>query len=236
MNNSFYDDIDTNFEKAYKMCEENFSHEELINLLKNGNIPERQIAAMKFDNITTIEDANAILSNLTGCDGKIREAAALTLKRILSDSLISREILSKISFKTLADATIDINGNICRLAIDSAILLKESKTFSKNYVSQILIYAKEAFDTIDKFIFRDKKYVINKQIFKLYWCLEALNYFYDEISDDILENVLKQASEQKEYTIREKAANIIISANKFPALADKLKNDENYYVRNVFTH
>ena len=81
--------------------------------------------------------------------------------------------------EVFANASIDINANICRLVIDSVAILKKDSEFSEKYLNKILMFIKEAFIEIDKFIFRDKKYVINKQLFKLYWCLEALKLFVD---------------------------------------------------------
>ena len=46
LNKGFYIDLDTNFQEACEMSEREFSHEELIELLKNGNIPQKQIALL----------------------------------------------------------------------------------------------------------------------------------------------------------------------------------------------
>ena len=89
---------------------------------------------------------------------------------------------------------------------------------------------------MDSVIFRDKKYVINKQLFKLYWCLEALKLFVDKIDCQKLLKILERASKEKEYTIREKIAQILLLTNNtvFEQLKNTLKSDENYYVREVF--
>ena len=81
-----------------------------------------------------------------------------------------------------------------------------------------------------------KKYVINKQLFKLYWSLEALKLFSNDISVERLLSILERAAEEKEYTIREKVAQILVQLNdsKYEALKSKLVNDENYYVKQVF--
>ena len=94
MNTGFYKDLDTNFEQACYLCESEFSHEELLELLKNGNIPQKQIAALKFDYVNSENDARALVSVLTGCDGKIREAVALKIFQIISSDLESRKLFS----------------------------------------------------------------------------------------------------------------------------------------------
>jgi HEAT repeat protein len=137
----------------------------------------------------------------------------------------------------MAAASIDINSNICRLVIDSVSIIKTfDENFSRIYLQKILSFLYSAYEELDKFIFRDKKYVINKQLFKLYWCLESLKLFVNEIDNDTLFKILNRAAKEKEYTIREKVAQILILTNedKFIELKEQLKCDENYYVRTVF--
>lgn len=236
MNTGFYKDLDTNFEIACKMSEQDFKHEELIEMLKNGNIPEKQIAAMKISKIQSAEEAKFLLNNLTGCDGKIREAVALKINQLLNQDKNLIPLFIQQKNLPFADATIDINGNICRLVIDSVSILKQDEDFAKKYLEQILAFIDETFQELDKFIFRDKKYVINKQLFKLYWCLEALKLFAKTLPSEQIYPILSRASKEKEYTIREKVAQIIITLdnNIFLDLKNKLSKDENYYVRTVF--
>ena len=177
---------------------------------------------------------NILLSNLTGCDGKIREAVALKVNTILSDS-------SKIHFffdypDIFADATIDINANICRLVIDSVDMLKISQDFSDIYINKIINFTNEALIELDNFIFKDKKYVINKQLFKLYWTLEAIKLFSNKIPTEVLFPILEKAAKEREYTIREKVAQILINLNDsiYNEIKNSLKQDENYYVKLVF--
>ena len=229
MNNGFYKDLDTNFEIAYELSEKDFSHSELIVMLKNGYIPQRQIAALKLDTLLNLEDAKILFSNLTGCDGKIREAVALKINQLLKNKICAFDFFN--FPEIFADATIDINGNICRLCIESATYLKDFKNFSNLYTEKIIKFSLEALQELDNFIFKDKKYVINKQLFKLYWCLEAIKYFYSYIEDKTLNEILTKASLQNEYTIREKVAEILNISKKFPDLYNNLQKDENYYVK-----
>ncbi len=234
MNTGFYKDLDTNFEQACELSEQDLTHDKLIQLLKEGNIPEKQIAALRLDDIYSQDEAEILINNLTGCDGKIREAVALKITQILSKN--QEKLENFIYPKIFADATIDINANICRLVLESVSILKIDPIFSKQYLERILKFISEAFEALDNFIFRDKKYVINKQLFKLYWCLEALKLFTKEIGTDTLLPILERACKEKEYTIREKVAQIIIELNseKFTHLKKLLAEDENYYVREVF--
>lgn len=233
----FYKDLDTNFAQACELSEKDLSHKELVTLLKYGNIPEKQIAALKFDCVNNQEEADLLLDNLTGCDGKIREAIAFRINRFLSENPDTKKFFfSKETANIFADATIDINANICRLVVDSVALIKSNKEFSETYLKRILDFIEETFTALDNFIFRDKKYVINKQLFKLYWSLEALKYFTEETDKNTMLHILMRVYKEKEYTVREKAAQIVILLNDeaFDELKNLLKNDENYYVKNVF--
>ncbi len=234
MNTGFYKDLDTNFEQALDMAERDFRHEELIQMLTNGNIPQKQIAALRLDKLINKEEAQILVSNLTGCDGKIREAVALRINRFLTETPDYADYF--VQAEIFADASIDINANICRLVIDSVEILIQDSNFAKIYLNRILYFINETFKELDKFIFRDKKYVINKQLFKLYWCLEALKLFAQELSTEILLPILERAAQEKEYTIREKVAQIVVNikSKEFEPIKELLKFDENYYVRNVF--
>lgn len=226
--------FDLNFEEAYNICSKNYTHEELNYMLQNGNILQKQYAALIYDSINNLNDANILLSNLTGCDGKIREAAAFKIYKLISENNKVLKIFEQTNPEIFAKATIDINANICRLVVNTTSLLKNNSNFSQKYTKFIQKYIFEAFEELDKFIFRDKKYVINKQLFKLYWCLETLQNFYIFLPKEQLKEILSKASNIKEYTIREQTAKIINISNLFPEIKNTLIDDENYYVKNVF--
>ena len=225
---------DVNIEEAYSMSECTYSHSELCDMLKFGNIQEKQIAALKLVRVNNTEEACILLNNLTGCDGKIREAIAFKINLLISNSDETKDIFAQIAAETFANATIDINANICRLITNSANMLKEYTIFSKTYSSLIVKYTNEALNELDKFIFRDKKYVINKQLFKLYWCLEALIYFQNNVNENTILEILTRCINLQEYTIREKCAQIVANSNKFSSIKEILENDKNYYVKQVF--
>lgn len=235
MNKGFYENLDKNFEEALKLSMQKFSYEDLIEFLKTGNIPEKQNAALKIEELKSVDDADVLISNLTGCDGKIREAVALKINQLL---LIDRKYIEFFNqAEIFADASIDINANICRLVIDSVKLLIEKEDFYQKYSIKILKFIDDAFAELDRFIFRDKKYVINKQLFKLYWALEALKLFVTKLPQEKVLAILARAMLEKEYTIREKVAQLILllpENEKISAMKAELKTDENYYVRNVF--
>lgn len=232
MNPCYEESVDKNFSRAVELCSNNFSRDELFALLQNGNMPEKQFAALEIDTVQSQQEADILIDNLTGCDGKIREAVAFKLGEIIHDNT---NLFLKYP-KIFADATIDINANICRMVIDILANLKD-ENFAGIYTSQMYSFMNDAFKQLDSFIFRDKKYTINKQLFKLYWCLEGLNVFFDFLDEENLYPVLKRCSEITEYTIREKVALVLcndIKTKELLELKQKLKSDDNYYVRNLF--
>lgn len=232
MNPCYEESVDKNFSRAVELCSNNFSRDELFAFLQNGNMPEKQFAALEIDSVQTQQEADILMENLTGCDGKIREAVAFKLGEIVPDNT---DLFLKYP-KIFADATIDINANICRMVIDILANLKD-ENFAEIYTNQMYSFMNDAFKQLDSFIFRDKKYTINKQLFKLYWCLEGLNVFFDFLDEENLFPVLKKCSEITEYTIREKVALVLrndIKTKELLELKQKLKSDDNYYVRNLF--
>lgn len=223
------------FNTAVKLCENNYTHNDLITFLSGGTVIERQFAALNLTKINSNKEANILMSNLVGVDGKIREAAALKIAEMTK--IHTEYFFDKNNFKILSKATIDIDGNVCRLAINSAVNLIQNEDFSKFYAKEMLTIIKNALEEISKFTFRDKKYKINKQIFKIYWCLEALIYFYKFSNFEELKNIIQNCSELSEYTIREKCAKLICTMpdnHIFREIKTKLSNDENYYVKNFF--
>ena len=232
MNKGYEENLDKNFTRALELCSNKFSHEELLCFLKSGNIPERQFAALELDDITTQEEAKILISNLTGVDGKIREVTAFKLQEF-----VSKNPKLYLSFpKIFADATIDINANICRMIIDILNHLKFDKQFAQEYTNYIITFIQDALKELDSFNFKDKKYTINKQLFKIYWCLEGINVFFSQVDEGEIAPLLIQCSKISEYTIREKVALVIsndIQSIELKQLKNTLKNDKNYYVKQL---
>ena len=210
MNSSYYETLDENFTQALKLYEQEYTHSELIELLNCGNIVQKQIAALRLDGIYSNNDAQVLVSNLTGQDGKIREAVSLRLNEFMSDSDICRNVISAISN------------------------LKADSEFCNIFCQKLTVLTFDLLEKIEKFDFQDGKYKVNKEVFKLYWCLETIYEFYDKLNFEDLKQIILRAKEIDEYTIREKAARILTYKFEDEELADakiELQNDKNYYVR-----
>ena len=226
-------DLEENFNKALNLCEAELSHVGLIELLRAGDVAERQFAALSLDGVETQEEAEILISNLTGCDGKIREAVGSRLDEFLRGET-AKFFLPY--YEIFADATIDINANISRFVIDAIRVFINNDEFGTKYANILMRFLEEAFEEISKIKFRDKKYVLNKQLFKMYWALEGLKNFFVYVDEQQLYSVLKQVLDRPEYTIREKAAEILVKFRdnaSFVGLLQEVSQDENFYVRRV---
>lgn len=234
MNNSYYETLDENFTQALRMYEQNYSQEELYAFLESGNIVQKQISALKLVGVFSSHQAKILVSNLTGQDGKIREAVSLRLKEFMSEPEMLRYFMNLSNYDVFLDAVIDINGNICRNVIGAIINLKSDEEFCNCFCSKLVDLTLELLDKVEKFDFQDGKYKINKEVFKLYWCLETIFEFRDKIEFARLKQILLRSKDIEEYTIREKAAKILATGyedNELIAAQRELQNDRNYYVK-----
>lgn len=233
MNLKYEQTLYKNFNKALELCSQSYTNSDLINMLKTGNIPEKQFAALEISELNSQENAKVFLSNLINCDGKIREAVAQKFSEfVLTDKY--RKYFYKYP-EIFSKSTIDINANISRMVIDGLEYMCKDEEFGSAYAYNLTKYIYEAFDGLDKIIYKDKKYTINKQMFKLYWCLEGLKNYYQYIDEDELLKILSRSSKESEYTVREKSAQILAlqTSKKFDSLKQLVKSDENYYVRKL---
>ena len=234
MNNSYYQTLDENFTQALNLYETNYTHEELLDFLKNGNIVQKQFAALKLDTINSVEDAQILVSDLVGQDGKIREAVSLRLNEFMSDKNLIKYFQTTENYNIFLQAIIDINANICRNVISAIINLKNNDEFCNKFCHDLVNLSYELLDKIEQFNFQEGKYKVNKEVFKLYWCLETIYEFWDKINFSDLKQIILRSKSIEEYTIREKAAKILsrgFSDEDLISAQKELKNDKNYYVR-----
>lgn len=234
MNNSYYETLDENFKQALNLCENNYSHSELLEFLQSGNIVQKQLSALKLKTINSQNEAQILVSNLVGQDGKIREAVSLRLNEFMSNPKTLEYFETPENYQIFLAAIIDINGNICRNVIGAISHLKNNANFCNQFCQELVILTKDLLGKIEKDDFFEGKYKVNKEVFKLYWCLETIYVFWDKIKFEDLKEIILRTKDIQEYTIREKAAKILTRSFSDPELLkakEALKNDSNYYVR-----
>ncbi len=220
------ENLNEDFNTALNIYENDYSYADLIELLKNGSVAEKQASVLKLETLTSKDDAEILMQNLTGCDGKIREAVSFRLPEFVSQN---PEYFTDF-VEIFLEAIIDINGNICRNTISALTYLKNFNEFCTNFCQKLSERTLKLAKFAKTFDLQDGKYKVNKEIFKLYWYLETIYHFTDfiEIKDIILET-----KDISDYTIREKTAKILSKLNDFEQIKQELKQDENYYVRRV---
>ena len=234
LNNSYYETLDENFKQALNLCENNYSHSELLEFLQSGNIVQKQLSALKLETINSQYEAQILVSNLVGQDGKIREAVSLRLNEFMSNPKTLEYFETPENYQIFLAAIIDINGNICRNVIGAISHLKNNANFCNQFCQELVILTKDLLGKIEKDDFFEGKYKVNKEVFKLYWCLETIYVFWDKIKFEDLKEIILRTKDIQEYTIREKAAKILTRNFSDPELLkakEALKNDSNYYVR-----
>ena len=220
------------FNTALNIYENNYSHEDLIEFLKSGSVAQKQAAALKLETINNQNEAQIFIRNLTGCDGKIREAISFRLPEFVKKN---PEFFTQYT-DILLDAIIDINGNICRNTISSLKFLKNDEQFQKDFCTKLCKNTLNLAKKAKTFDIQDGKYKINKEIFKLYWYLETMSEFTEYIDKSSLLDIIMETKSIFDYTIREKTAKILSKLEQYQEFSEirkELKEDKNYYVRRI---
>lgn len=221
------ENLNCNLTQALELYQNEYSHEDLISMLQNGNDVQRQISALKLEKITCTADAEALVSNLVGQDGKIREAVSFKLKELISPDFIPFADI-------FLQSVIDINGNVCRNVISAISMLKSYPQFTEYFCPRLTGMTLDVLEALSDL---KGKYETNKEIFKLYWCLETIYEFFEYIDPIEIKKIVSATKDIEEYTIREKTARILTKATNDPELLkirQELNNDSNYYVNRYF--
>lgn len=231
-NTDYYATLDENFNQALNLFEKTLTHQELLSLLTNGNILQKQISALRLDYVQNQQEAITLAKNLTGQDGKIREAVSFKIFELISQN--TEYFCNKEIFDIFLDAIIDVNSNVCRNIISSIEILKNSTEFQNYFPHKLVLQTLKFIEIVKKFDFQDGKYKVNKEVFKLYWCLETIFSLIELFDIHTIKNIILQTKDINEYTIREKTAKILsynFDDDTLYQIRENLKKDKNYYVR-----
>lgn len=230
MNTTLDNTFETNFMNKYN-SESKYAYEKLINMLHSDDVREKHFAILELEEIRSPNDTRILVSNLVGQDGKIREAVAFKINEFSKNQDYKDFFIDETIFGILIQGIMDINGNVCRQIIDGKWF--EDKEFQTYLCNELPERINEILQDIEKIDQTSKQYIISKRNFQLYWCLEALYNIIDVIEFESIKNIIFKTGEFHDYTIREKTAKILtkIDNEEVRELKEKLKNDENYYVR-----
>ena len=219
-------------EKAALLCEKEYTHQELLNVIKTEDDFEKQICIMKLQKLCSQEEANLLVFQLTGHASLIRETTAIKIHEFVSENKYLELFLTNEILNSLLNGINDINPNICRLICSVIkILFENNKKEKEIFLNNLYKRFDEIFADLEQ-LKRSRLYT--KKLFNLYWSLEALAMLTPQI-DETFENIIEKSSKVKDYTIREKTAMVLSSlsntSTKIEEIKKTLKNDENFYVK-----
>lgn len=235
--------INSLINKALDITEKSYTKEEIAAVLQKEDEFEKPVAIISLDTISDKKEAEALILHLTGCDGRIREACAIKISEFLGNKETAEYFLNEKSVKTILNGIMDINPNVGRTLIEGIGNCKPLQALLLPHLLERLSELIEKLKEMSKTPFRENKlndkrnHAKNKVVFNLYWGLEALcntdfNNSDNKTRGKIL-NILSFSSGYTDYTIREKTAKILSKMENAPFdLLQKLKNDENFYVKN----
>ena len=218
-------------DNACEFCEKDFSHDEIIEILKSGNDSEKQICLLKLNCIKNQEEADLLVFHITDHHGIIRESAANKINEFVLNKQYLNFFRNKYAADSFLKAINDVNPNICRTIIEILGTIFEDNALKNYFLENLYKRIDIVFDEIERL---KKSNWYTKKIFNLYWCLETLGEI-NAPTDSNLISVLEKTCSFKEYTIREKSAFVLSkldnSCQEITKLKENLKNDENFYVK-----
>lgn len=224
MNTTFGTTFETNL---------NYNHQELINILHSNDIKLKHFAVLEIEELFSADEAKLLVSNLTGQDGKIREAVAFKISQFINMPLYKELFNDEKIFETLLEGVMDINGNVCRYICGNCLEYNPFRVYLSEKLPDRITKILSKIEELEK---NEKQYVLSKRNFQLYWSLEALYSIIEEIEFDRVKDILLRTGEFQDYTIREKTAKILVKLDhkEISEIKEKLKNDSNYYVRRYY--
>lgn len=211
-----------------------------IEILHSEDDLIKPYALLNVDKFNSQQEADLFLFHLTNQANPIREACAIQLCEIGANEFLKTEN----NLKILSDGICDINPNIPRALIcliscdENFCSLMLPFLFDKIFqlLEDFRVYEVEFGAFCENKMKNRKNHAKNKKLFNLYWCLEALAEFLPKNfkNEDKILKIIEETINFLDYTIREKTAKILVKMENPPKeLLHKLKNDENFYVKNL---
>jgi len=216
--------------KAYELFSKEFSRAEIFDTLQGYDDIKKQICLLKMNDLKSSEEAEILVSVLTGQHGPVREICSAKINEFVKNedyrNFFDNEEISEI----LLNALNDIIPTVARNISEVINLFPQKKYLKEKLFERIL-----EVENCQEEEMPSGNHEITRTNFKLYWYLDAL-YFLTESGDnsETLEEIIQKAHNHADYTIREKVARILSGLDGFKNYKDILLNDENpYVVRNL---
>ena len=189
------------------------------------NLFDKILSIVDTDEVSSKDDFDLFIDNLTNHPAPLREVCAYKLDEIYKD-----EYLDDNNLNIILNAVIDINPNVSRCV---CLLIKNHTLLQKSLCAKLILRINDTLKLIpdNERNQSNKSHAKNKLLFSLYWLMEALFYSYgDEYQTQALE-IIKVTFNFSDYTIREKAAQLLTKVKNPPDdLIKSIKQDKNFYV------
>jgi len=229
------------FEKIDKAIEyfNNATDKELFDFLSSDDEILQQIALLKLENVSSINEAEKITFTLTEHSSETREYCSFLINRLMKQEHYRKYFTGELILEKFTKSISDVNPKVCRKIIE---ILPHYMELERLYP----IILKNSYTLVEelKEKNKDKNYQYNTKSFHLYWHIFTLGYtlnceFFNNYKADLLK-LLELLFEFREYTIREKGAFLIqklaqfLTQEELNLLNQKYANDENFYVQEIF--
>ena len=212
--------------EAIKCCEDNYSHEDIIEVLKSDDDIKKQFCLIELKSINNQEEANILVHNLTNHSGPIRETSAFKIGELIFQNEYKKYFQTKEIIDSFVKAITDINPSVSRYTVEFIKNIDDVEYLYKRIIEEIIITLSKTDETV-----KNRSYVQNKKNFNLYWNLEAIIAISENISaPKEIEEILQKTALFNDYTIREKTAKVA-SVLKIESVLNLLKDDDNVYVK-----
>lgn len=220
-----------NLATALEYCEEELSHDDIVNELYNDNDIKKQLCLIELKEIRNQQEANILVENLTGKAGPVRETTAFKILDLISKEEYKIFFQTEEIVRIFVKGITDINPSVSRNVTEIIKYIRKSEMLKELIINKAQKTISET-DTTAK----NRSYVQNKKNFNLYWNLEALISISDKIMPcEKIFNILKKTAISNDYTIREKTAKaaLIFSQKNpiFKEILEMLYEDNNIYVK-----
>ncbi len=217
--------------QAVKYCKINFLHDDLINELYHNNDLKKQLCIILISKLNSQAEADALVCNLTGKSGPVRETTACKILELIKNPDYQPYFQTQNITDAFIKAVTDINPSVSRNITETIKYVLNAQYIFDNIIKEIKASLNETLK-----IKKNRSYLKNRKNFGLYWNLEAVAGISDKIQpDNELLEILKLTALSDDYTIREKTAKtarcFISRDNRYSAVLDLLKNDNNIYVK-----
>ncbi len=216
---------------AYKYCQENFLHDEIIEILSGDDDIKKQLCLIELDCVNSQKEADILVWNLTGKSGPVRETASFKILDLISQAEFKSFFQTKEILNTFVKSITDINPSVSRNAVEFIKYIDDYEYLYNEILKEIKITLSNINETS-----KNRSYVQNKKNFNLYWNLEALAGISDKVvPTSELQGLLEKTALSNDYTIREKTAKVayLFSSknSNFKKIIELLKDDNNIYVK-----